>query len=362
MFMKNSHAFFPLLTFLKSSIRIIIPYEMTELIIGIVLPYFMYKFTRTIFSSESFAYYSSIFMALNYCTRFYISYYTEGVFTLISLIGFSVLFKNYSKDWMNRISYTKIVVSSILLSINVYWRSNGLFLAVVPGIFILYKLYLNRYSIVNSLLIVLLGVFVLAIFITPFIMITRIIPYNMYWSNSIHDTQLSEWWYYRDPDLYSYIQKVYWKSGFLQQFKRGFHSSYFESLPINLFNIYIIKEILQWLKIKFNNTENECSVIKSKRKEFDKYKISQISLIQPEFISLYIHYVISIIFINLFANLEIMMRVSSTHPVHYWGTIYLISKQNKSKFEQLLKIILVLFNAIEFFFQMTAFPLHVGTP
>ena len=186
---------------------------MTELIIGIILPYMLYKLTRTLYKSEPFAYYSSIFMALNFWSRFYISFYTEGIFSLISIVGFLVLIRGYTEDWISRVPYSKIIIS-FLLSMAVFWTSNGLFLWIVPGIFIFCKLYQNKTEIVKSLMISMLGVLVLAMFIYPFVMITRVIPYNMYCSPSVDETPLSTWWHLKYPDLYTDIQKKYWSSGF----------------------------------------------------------------------------------------------------------------------------------------------------
>ena len=319
--MKNNHAFFPLLTYIKSKIKMMIPFEMTELIIGIVLPYMLYKLTRTLYKSEPFAYYSSIFMALNFWSRFYISFYTEGLFSLISIVGFLFLFNGYTEDWISRVPYSKIIISSFLLSMAVFWRSNGLLLWIVPGIFILCKLYQSKTEIVKSLLITMLGILVLAIFIYPLMMITRVIPYNMYCSPSVDETALSAWWHLKYPDLYSYIQKTYWNSGFLQQFKRGFHSSYLESLPINLLNIFILKQIVLSFINKAGITPNK--VVRPSDSDKNRKAYFYIALVQPATAWIFAHYIITIIFINLFANLEIMMRVSSTHPVHYWGIIYL---------------------------------------
>ena len=74
------------------------------------------------------------------------------------------------------------------------------------------------------------------------------------------------------------------------------------------------------------------------------------------------HYLVLVFFINLFANLEILMRVVSTHPVYHWGYVYVMAKGTKGWYERGLKGMLLVHHAVFMVFEFTVFPLNVGTP
>eukprot|EP00345_Euplotes_harpa_P003410 CAMPEP_0168320906 /NCGR_PEP_ID=MMETSP0213-20121227/1953_1 /TAXON_ID=151035 /ORGANISM="Euplotes harpa, Strain FSP1.4" /LENGTH=134 /DNA_ID=CAMNT_0008322453 /DNA_START=763 /DNA_END=1164 /DNA_ORIENTATION=- len=133
----------------------------------------------------------------------------------------------------------------------------------------------------------------------------------MYCSPGENEGPILSWCNSLYPDVYGYVQKNYWKSGFLQQLNRGFHDSYLESIPVNLINLYVCLSLV-----------------------FQQESKPYFSLVSKTALPLFVHYLLLMLFINLFANLEIIMRVSSTHPVYFWSCVYLMAKPNKSRFEQ----------------------------
>mmetsp|Transcript_30491 Transcript_30491/g.34916 ORF Transcript_30491/g.34916 Transcript_30491/m.34916 type:complete len:142 (-) Transcript_30491:3-428(-) len=60
------HVFFPLILYIKSKVRLLIPIEFTEIVIAMLIPLLMYKLTKIIFKAERFAYYCSLLFALNF--------------------------------------------------------------------------------------------------------------------------------------------------------------------------------------------------------------------------------------------------------------------------------------------------------
>lgn len=94
----------------------------------------------------------------------------------------------------------------------------------------------------------------------------------------------------------------------------------------------------------------------------EKFQKMPFNLFQFDFIVLVLHYILLVVFINLFANLEIMMRVVSTHPVYYWVYIYLMAKSALSKYEKILKYVLIGHHAVFLVIELTMYPMGMGQP
>lgn len=170
-------------------------------------------------------------------------------------------------------------------------------------------------------------------------------------------------------NLWIQIQKEYWKTGFLKQFERGLHSSYFATLPVNAFNIWLLITIYH----QFTNFQKQLKPSKNKEGVINiiKYFLNgtlyiengnETKICQIHFLPILLHYFLVVLFINLFANLEILMRVVSTHPVYHWGYIYVMANKNSTFLQKIVMWLLLIHHSVFMVFEFTSFPLNVGTP
>ena len=146
------------------------------------------------------------------------------------------------------------------------------------------------------------------------------------------------------------------------QLERGFHSSYLMTLPVTMLTWYI----MTLLMIKLTKYQSIVSLLKSYLTDSHKFAIknqdSKVSLTDLSYLPITLHYILLVIFWALFANLEILPRIVSTHPVYHWAYVYLMAKPGKNWFEKTLKMILILYHFGTMVFEMSVFPLNVGTP
>ncbi|CAI2369149.1 unnamed protein product [Moneuplotes crassus] len=370
---ERQHVFFPLNKIIIDFIS-----DMTsgisKILIGLILSnlfslgscILLYILSVQCFGSTKFALYSTLFFCLNLCTRFYISLYTESLYTFLSLLGMTLIQSTIKRDPVNDVGFFQILGASIIFIINVACRSNSCLLSLIPGYYILIKCYRSLNTSSGSLILWFsFGHFTLCCFLYCFYYLVNQYPYQLY----CKDENPSEWCHQAFPNLYDHIQKVYWNTGFLRQLDRGLHSSYFATLPVNFFNIWLICLVYNNLKayINLSKSHNPSSSTYTAIKSFLDDEISfrrpnKVEFCQIFFLPIILHYILLIIFINLFANLEILMRVVSTHPVYHWGYVYLLAKKQKSAFEKVVGGLLVVHHAVFMVFEFTAFPLNVGTP
>ena len=379
----------------------------------------LYDLSWHIFKNSRFATYCGLFYCLNLCTRFNMSLYTENIAMFLTILGLKVLYYEYDVSWDNdgtvrsRFKLRYILTSSLILWISVTWRSNWFLLCIIPGWFILYNLFevvvdiyenlkknVSYMHLLSKILEILTwfitGVIVLSSFILILVYLTTISPYYSHWYDS-SKLPLPAWC---GGSVYNYVQDHYWNSGFLKQLNRGIHESYFQSLPVNLFTLWIIlhksEELLEIfreffsLKVYKNKTNvsksvenssetkiltqwtsetvkrlkspnSDKSLNKESTKDMQK-SIKNINLFKPELLPILIHYIIQVLIIDLFANLEILTRIVSCHPFYYWAFIYFWMIKSTNKWTKYLKRLMFVHHTWLMVFEFIWFPMNVGTP
>ena len=154
----------------------------------------------------------------------------------------------------------------------------------------------------------------------------------------------------------------------MKQLDRGFHSSYFATMPVNALNLWLFIMIYCQLKDymyqqKMAKKLENWEIINRFLNDKEEIETSEYSKIcQSHFLPIFLHYFILITVINLWANLEILMRVVSTHPVYHWSYAYLMANKNRTRLETIVVILLLVHHSVFMIFEFTTFPLNVGTP
>lgn len=206
---ERQHVFFPLNKLIIDQISTFIP-DVSKILIGLVLSNLFslgsclltYALTLQCFGSKRFALYSTLFFTLNLWTRFYTSLYTESLYTFLSLLGMVIIQSTITSDPINNVNFFQILVTSAMFIINVIWRSNSLLLSLIPGYYILIKLYRSfGISAGISILWFSFGYLILLTFLYVFYILVSQYPYSIYCTGS----NPSEWWSAPFPNLYDHV-------------------------------------------------------------------------------------------------------------------------------------------------------------
>ena len=170
-----------------------------------------------------------------------ITLYSENTFLFLTLLGLLFLYsEDRSKQSFKNRPYTLPRSSNVLLACFFFGlatmsRSTGLLLSVYIAYYMGNKILieLGKCRIMAAFKYILVSLLCIVVMFTPVILISYYIPYKLYCLNQSNSAPQPIWCDQPIPNLYGFIQFVYWDNRFLGFFYRPL-DNFLTSLPMTL--------------------------------------------------------------------------------------------------------------------------------
>ena len=292
------------------------------------------------------------------------SFYSENTFLLFSLLGMLFLYSGPGseshgrRDWKVP-SATRVLCAAVCWGMCTFTRSTG----VVHSIFIAYfmgnKIILEAGAFCKVFAYVMLCWLTIVIMFVPLWTVMYWRPYVTHCETRMDRTnQVPLWCLNAMPNVYPYIQDVYWDNGFLAFLDRPL-DRLATSMPMNLVLFYIMYRVM---------TEQPATMLSlslfSTKVPQAKKRLSLFS--QAEVVPHCYYLFVQLIVVLLYGNAEINSRVASSLPIYYWAVASLLvegdGKENsiKSKTMSYPARFAAVHNIIYLILNLLLFPVESG--
>ena len=122
--------------------------------------------------------------------------------------------------------------------------------------------------------------------------------------------QVPKWCLDTIPNVYTYIQDVYWDNGFLAFLTRN-QDHFVVSLPMNFVLFYITYRIVTEQASNLFTLSFISSKVSDSKKNMSLFS-------QPEIVPHFYYMFLQLVVVLVYGNQEINSRVSSSLPVYFW--------------------------------------------
>jgi len=203
-------------------------------------------------------------------------------------------------------------------------RSTGVLMSVFVAFFMLNKMLNKVDSCCKLFKYILFSWFCAVIIFLPLWVIVYWKPYVLHCETKLErSNEISEWCLKPLPNVYNYIQYIYWDNMLLGVFHRK-PENFFVCIPMNVIFFYIISKVFKAQGASFLLTLG----LWRKKVEKTSQSIFEMPAIIPHFWCFTVHMSL----ILFFANAEINSRVASTIPFYYWAVAAIVTESKAEEF------------------------------
>lgn len=163
---------------------------------------------------------------------------------------------------------------------------------------------------------------------------------------------MGDWCFEQIPNLYGYVQKIYWNAGFIEFLNRPMWIvEFLKGGPTNLFSLYILYRSVSGIGIFHLLTLGVFR--KHEMKEDEEYDVFQSDLS----IGLVWNYLLTILMVLVGANHEVNTRLVSMSPIYLLGVCDLLFGKRHNFVEKSLAKLVAGWNVATLVWNMVLFPL-----
>ena len=217
----------------------------------------------------------------------------------------------YSQRDMRIPTASSVLKAALCWGLCTFTRSTGVVHSLFIAYFMLHKIFLETGSCRKVFAYIMLCWLTIVIMFVPLWTVIYWRPYMLHCETRMDKTnQAPIWCLDAMPNVYTYIQDVYWDNGFLAFLTRNL-DHFITSLPMNFVLFYIV------YRIGFEQTSNllTLSFISSKVSDAKK-NLSLFS--QPEIVPHFYYMFLQLFVVLVYGNQEINSRVASSLPIYFW--------------------------------------------
>jgi hypothetical protein len=179
-------------------------------------------------------------------------------------------------------------------------------------------------------------------------------PYVLHCETKLErSNEISEWCLKPLPNVYNYIQYIYWDNMLLGVFQRK-PENFLVCIPMNVIFFFIISKVFKAQGASFILTLG----LWRNKVEKTSQSIFEMPAIIPHFWCFTVH----LSLILFFANAEINSRVASTIPFYYWAVAAIVTESKAGEFVGSSKIakLAVVHNMAYLVLNLIFFPMNTA--
>ena len=287
------------------------------------------------------------------------SFYSENTFLFFSLLGMLCLYSGTGpethgrRDW--KVPTTmKVLCAAISWGMCTFTRSTGVVHSIFIAFFMGNKIILEASRCCKLMGYVMVCWLTIAIMFVPLWTVMYWRPYLTHCEPRMDRTnQVPLWCLDAVPNVYPYIQDVYWDNGFLAFLARPL-DRLATSLPMNFILFYIVYRVVAEQPTSMLSLSLFSSGVPQAKKGKSLFS-------QPEAIPHCYYFFVQLIVVLLYGNAEINSRVASSLPFYYWAVAaMLVEGDGNSKSMTCQARFAAVHNIIYLILNLLLFPVESG--
>ena len=277
----------------------------------------IYRVGILVFSKARVAEIAAYFYIFNHSMVYQMSFYSENTFLFFSLLGMVFIYSGPGSKTYGRRSWKVPTAASVLCAafcwgMCTFARSTGVVHSLFIAYFMINKIILEARSFCKLFVYIMLCWFTILIMFVPIWTVMYWRPYLTHCETRMDRTnQVPLWCLEAMPNVYPYIQDVYWDNGFLAFLERPL-DRLVTSLPMNFVLFYIVYRVMAEQPASMLSLSLRSSNVLHTQKQASLFS-------QPEIVPHCYYFFIQLIVVLLYGNAEINSRVASSLPVYYWA-------------------------------------------
>lgn len=249
-----NHAFYPLFPYFVRTLADLTGIE--SAVIGQVYQFviewstgvLIYILTKRLLLKENVAYTAALLWTFNHSLAYHLTIQTETTFTFLSVLAMTVMYwKIDHTNIAGSLKSKNIIGAAYVFGVNALCRAQGLLFLGFQGMIFVKKIFENRDRFFKIFKYVFYSLCLILIYVLPYGTVTYWKPYVMHCEPKIDRTDaVSAWCEEKLPNIFTYIQFVYWDNrlfGFLYRKMSNLHISWL----MNIIVIYVITKFFKGL-------------------------------------------------------------------------------------------------------------------
>eukprot|EP00347_Sterkiella_histriomuscorum_P000880 403374170 len=326
---ETNHAFFPLFPYIVNRLQTFTQIDLKiigsiyQLVIGYLTSLILYSLGTKVLKDESLAFKSALIFVFNHSMVYQLALQSELTFAFFTFLGLWIMYRKVKPiNQVETVHSKHIMPATFVFGISILARSTGFLMLGFTGLVFLKKTFARSDRFFKIFKYIFYCFTSGVVILLPLGMVLLWKPYEMHCETKLDRTDaIPKWCLDEIPNVYNYIQKVYWDVKFMGFLHRK-PEFFFVALPMNVFLFYTIYRFAKAQGWNFF-TFGLFSIREKKQHELMSFYEN------PALITFVWHFLITMFMIIFMANIDINSRIASTNVLYYWGFANLIDEYQR---------------------------------
>ncbi|TNV72970.1 hypothetical protein FGO68_gene1081 [Halteria grandinella] len=225
---ETNHAFMPLYPYVMAKLKAMTSIEVFAInfIYQFILQFLnagiIYKLGQKVLLKEDLAFKSAVLYLFNHALVYNLALQTEVTYTFLTLLGLLLAYRKVQPhQTVKSVQCNSLIPANFIWGLNVLTRAQGLLMLGFSGQVMLKKIASNSDRFCKTFKYIFYTVWIVIIYALSYAMVTYWKPYIMHCETKLDRTDaVPQWCFEEMPNVFSYIQRVYWDNrifGFLHR-------------------------------------------------------------------------------------------------------------------------------------------------